>query len=79
MGVNVQWESEGGGRLDELLDPCNRVAKLLPDWRDESSICLRFVDLYGDTVFNRLQLPVLIAELQTAVARAAGTTVMVDL
>jgi hypothetical protein len=76
MGVNVQWESERGERQDELLDPQNRVAELLPDWRDEASTCLRFVDLYGNTVFNRLQVPVLIAELQAAVAKAADPNVV---
>lgn len=75
MGVDVRWESERGERLGELLDPEDRVAELLPDWRDETSICLRFVDLYGDTVFNRLQMPVLIVELQAAVARATDREV----
>jgi hypothetical protein len=75
MGVNLQWETEGGGRLEELPDPHNRVSELLPDWRDESSICLRFVDLYGDTVFNRLQLPVLIAELEASVALVTDSNV----
>ena len=30
----------------------------------DSGTCLRFIDEYGDTVFNYLQLPVLIAELE---------------
>jgi hypothetical protein len=30
--------------------------------------CLRFLDAYGDTVFNRLQLPVLVSELRQHVA-----------
>lgn len=76
MGVNVQLESEGGGRLDQLLDPHNSVAQLLPDWRDESSICLRFVDLYGDTVFNRLQLEFLIRELESTIAKATDPEVV---
>jgi hypothetical protein len=75
MGVNVQWESEGGGPLEELLDPQNWVADLLPDWRDETSTCLRFVDLYGDTVFNRLQVSILIAELEAAIAKATDADV----
>ena len=29
-----------------------------------TSVCLRFIDPYGDLVINQLQLPVLIAELQ---------------
>jgi hypothetical protein len=30
----------------------------------KTSICLRFIDPYGDLVINQLQLPVLTAELQ---------------
>jgi hypothetical protein len=75
MGVNVQLESEGGGQLDQLFDPHCNVAQLLPDWRDESSVCLRFVDLYGDTVFNRLQIDVLVSELEAAIAKATAPSV----
>jgi hypothetical protein len=28
------------------------------------SACLRFIDPYGDTIFNSLQLPVLLEELE---------------
>jgi hypothetical protein len=30
----------------------------------QDSVCLRFVDPYGDTVFNQKQIPVLVEELQ---------------
>ncbi len=33
------------------------------------SACLRFIDPYGDTVLNQLQLPVLIAELEEMARR----------
>lgn len=36
---------------------------ILPEEDDDSYNCLRFVDLYGDTVFNRLQMPVLLSEI----------------
>jgi hypothetical protein len=75
MGVNVQLESETGEPFEQLLDPNNRVAMLLPDWRDEPSTCLRFVDLYGDTVFNRLQVGFLIKELESAVLKTADPSV----
>jgi hypothetical protein len=35
--------------------------------------CLRFIDPYGDTTFNRLQLPVLAAELRAAAASSAAS------
>jgi hypothetical protein len=36
------------------------------------STCVRFIDPYGDTVFNQLQLPVLIAELEQMVEGSAS-------
>jgi hypothetical protein len=51
-----------------LPDPRNLVPKLvalLPDSR-----CLGFVDPYGDTTFNQAQLPVLITEIEEALAIA---------
>lgn len=36
------------------------------------SVCARFIDPYGDTVFNQLQLPPLIDEL-SAMARSASS------
>lgn len=45
-------------------------AELLHAEDDASSICLRFVDPYGDAVFNRLQMHVMQDEL-TRCERAA--------
>jgi ABC-type iron transport system FetAB ATPase subunit len=43
---------------------------VLPAQDDESFACLRFVDRYGDTVFNQLQAPTVISELQRVRATA---------
>jgi hypothetical protein len=67
MSINVRLETETGEPIEELYDPQGRVKQLLPDWRDETSTCLRFVDLYGNTVFNHLQIDVLITELETSI------------
>jgi len=49
------------------LEPNNYVQMLLSDYNDASSYCLRFIDPYGDTVFNELQIPILIDELSIAI------------
>lgn len=36
---------------------------ILPSMKDTRYSCLRFIDLYGDTVFNHLQLPFLVEDL----------------
>jgi alkylation response protein AidB-like acyl-CoA dehydrogenase len=53
MGINVRLETEYGEVLGEVLDPQNLLPALLPSWDDEHFTCLRFVDPYGDTVFQR--------------------------
>jgi hypothetical protein len=65
MGIALHWEDENGNRLGELLDISEAVQKFLPDCDTTEFPCLRFVDPYGDTVFNRLQIPQLITELET--------------
>jgi hypothetical protein len=37
-----------------------------------SAVCLRFVDPYGDAVFNRHQVPVLVQELEELARRVDG-------
>src|SRR4051812_42819651 len=64
MGINVQTESERGEMISEVIDPHDRAQALLPDYSDSAWSCLRFVDRYGDAVFNQLQLPVLISEVR---------------
>ena len=65
MGINMRWEDERGEVMAELLDPDSFLAR----WLSKSpadSVCLRFIDRYGDTVFNQLQIPFLISELESA-------------
>jgi hypothetical protein len=64
MGIDVRVETESGEVQDEVLDDENLTEKLLPDHEDGTSPCLRFVDPYGDTVFNQIQIPLVVAELE---------------
>jgi hypothetical protein len=75
MGVDARWENTQGAALEILDDPSNLVARFLPDCADVEFACLRFVDLYGDTVFNQLQLPQLLEELQSLAERSFDATV----
>ncbi len=64
MGIEVYLIDEKGKTLQATGD--DRYFSLepyLPDPEDERSICLRFVDPYGDTYFNRAQMTPLMAEL----------------
>jgi hypothetical protein len=64
MGIELVWEEENGAELARLGDPKSYMQKWLPPEPALEFACLRFVDPYGDTVFNTLQLPVLLQELK---------------
>jgi hypothetical protein len=64
MGITVQIETEQCERVGETVtDDKNLLHRLLPDRSDSSYQCLRFIDWYGDTMFNRLQMAQLLKEL----------------
>ena len=69
MGIDVRIESENGTCLAELLDPHNRMNRLLSLAVFGSTRCLQFIDPYGDTVFNRYQIPVLQSECSALVSQ----------
>jgi hypothetical protein len=65
MGIDVILESEFGERIMELPDPKGRTSLILA-LADKEAGCLAGIDQYGMTVFNRLQIPQLIRELEKA-------------
>jgi len=70
MGINVALVDERHEPRQEVFDPGFYLTKLASgEWsRMEGSVCLRFVDFCGDTVFNQAQLPHLLAELERSAA-----------
>jgi hypothetical protein len=63
MGLVVALHNEQGQSLQEVVDDHNLLHHLLPPLADTSYQCLRFVDWYGDTVFNQLQMDTFLSEL----------------
>lgn len=72
MGIDVYLEDETGEKLESIYDPTSILPRLLPSHADKSSQCLRFIDPYGVTVFNGLQMPFLLEELETLLQRTQG-------
>ena len=70
MGLNIVLEDEEGVKLDEVVDQKNLLHRLLPSQEDSTYNCLRFVDWYGDTTFNRLQMPLFLEEWKSLEKRA---------
>lgn len=67
MGIDIRVQDERGGLIRELLDPKSLLPRLLPRQDNTDSFCLRFIDRYGDTYFNQIQMPLLLIELKAAV------------
>jgi len=64
MGLSVVLESERGESLDRFDDEKNLFHNFLPNPEDTTYQLIRFVDWYGDTVFNRLQMDALLVDLK---------------
>lgn len=69
MGIDVRWEDEDGTLLEEVLDPRTLLIRGIDTPSQFDTVCVRFIDPYGDTVFNQLQVPTLIGELEDAEGR----------
>ncbi|MFZ1081886.1 MAG: hypothetical protein WAO19_08170 [Candidatus Kryptoniota bacterium] len=63
MGINCYLEDERGKKLDGILDEKMILPKLIP-YFDPAFPLIRYIDLYGNTVFNQVQLPEVISELR---------------
>jgi hypothetical protein len=57
MGIiKVVLEDEHGKRIEEVEGRVHLIGQYLPGLNDRRSQCLRFIDPYGDTIFNRPQM-----------------------
>ena len=65
MGITIALETENGESLGIVEDPTNVLHRILPEPNDPQYECLNRIDWYGDTVFNYLQAPKLLAEWRT--------------
>ena len=56
MALTVRLQDEFGKPIDDVHDTTGIIEERLPSNKDESYYCVRFIDLYGDTYFNRSQM-----------------------
>jgi hypothetical protein len=57
--------------LEEIPDLESLLARLFPSWEDAGFHCLRYIDPWGETIFNHLQMDKVISELQRIRARTS--------
>lgn len=70
MAISLSVVTAKGQQLACLEDPDDRLSRVLPSPDDETFPLLRFVDPYGYTVFNRVQLEALESELDRLLYRS---------
>ncbi|MGA2218328.1 MAG: hypothetical protein ABSG51_09605 [Terracidiphilus sp.] len=72
MGFSIQLLDERGGIQEEIVDEQDRLPHLVhsvPEF--ESTHCLQYMNPYGDTVFNTLQMSRFLKEWTMVKAQAA--------
>jgi hypothetical protein len=62
MAMTIRLQGEDCEKIDEVHDPQGLLVSCLPLLIDQSYHCLRFIDPYGDTYFNRMQIETFSAE-----------------
>ena len=72
MGIEVEWRDESGMVLGEVPDSGALLSSALARSSLEKTSCLRYIDAYGDTTFNQLQLSELVAELNELSSFCSG-------
>lgn len=68
--LTVELRTAQGKVLQRVFDE-GAIGRLSPALDDPSTHCLRFIDPYGDTVFNPVQAAVSSGELQTIAETAS--------
>jgi hypothetical protein len=70
MGLTITLEDETGKRYQEIGDPHHFLINMINDYDVSKTSFLRFIDPYGDTVFNSLQ----VNEFRHELAKLRDTT-----
>jgi hypothetical protein len=69
--IAIQIIDERGTVLETFGDP--GIAEFLAPFTPDAFSCLRFLDPYGDTIFNAIQLPVLAEEIRARASENGGS------
>jgi hypothetical protein len=68
MGIDARVETGRAEPVSDVRDPSGYLTWGLSLHEQGSTVCLKFIDAYGDTVFNQSQLPILLEELESVCA-----------
>jgi hypothetical protein len=62
MAINIRLEGENGNCIEEVIDDPHLIQNHWNEIKEFSSRCICFIDWYGDTVFNNMQMDSFIEE-----------------
>lgn len=69
----IRWEDENGKEIEKFHGSFRLVFEMMSLLDEKTELwetkCLQFIDPWGDTTFNRGQIPVLIDELKFALTK----------
>ncbi len=64
MGVDFHMQKEDGTAIQSVYDPENHFLNSLSSISLNDSYFIKYIDQFGDTVFNSLQMQSLLSELK---------------
>ena len=65
MGIDAAWVDERHVAIQKVSDPRQCLTRLaVSAWPRTETVCLRFIDAFGNTTFNQAQVRVLLVELR---------------
>lgn len=70
MPMKISLKNEAGQVIDSVTDTKKALRKLLPNFDNKEYCCLRFIDPYGDTIFNNLQMMIFLDEWNQLLEKA---------
>jgi hypothetical protein len=74
MGMNAQLMSERGEVIEEVFDEQSRLHPLIESVPEfDSTHCIQYMDPFGDTIFNSMQLARFLDEWKLVAAQAVST------
>lgn len=70
---DLQWEDEESNLIEAFDVSIGAIFRLMGKYTSkpdlETTFCLQFIDQWGDTTFNQLQIPPLICELRLLLSK----------
>jgi hypothetical protein len=72
MGMSIRLETRDGKATEEIPDLESLLSRFFPSWDDQTYHFLYYIDPWGETVFNHLQIDELIFELRRIRSKASS-------